>query len=122
MPLGVQFDHAGNMSAVHIDADSVLSELYEAIGCRVVTPTQMTESVALWVDAEGADNGQSYNKALSTVAEQFGYTEPIYGPGVFLGFTGEQPDNVTDLTNDARLAIVLLAIGRVHLGRELTNN
>lgn len=121
MPLGVQFDHAGNMSAVHIGADSVLSELYEVIGCRVVTPVQMTEGVALWVDAEGADNGQSHNQALSTVAIQFGYTEPIYGPGVFLG-CADNPNEVKDLTHDARLAIVMHAIGRVHLGRALTHN
>lgn len=112
MPKGIVFDHAGNMHAVAIDEDSVLSELYEHIGCRVVIPIFITKGINVWVDAEGFDNGQKLNEALTKVAETLGGLDvPLYGPGVFLGCErwGEgQP--ILDLTRDASEAIVMAQV------------
>lgn len=108
MPNGIQFDHAGNMAAVKIHTDSILSQLYEHIGCKIVAPLEIHAGLVLWVDAEGATNGQRLNQQLTNLAAILGLdidgTVTIYGPGVFLGGTATHP---TGLTDDQRLNIVL---------------
>jgi hypothetical protein len=121
---GILFDHLGNMSAIEVDDESVLSELYEHIGCRVVVPLFICTGVNLWVDAEGADNGQKLNTPLSKTADTLGGLDtPIYGPGVFLGCDqrGEgQP--VTTLSNDNWEAIVMAQIRNVRAELRTTNH
>ena len=109
MPSALTFDHAGNMRAIDIGADSVLSELYEHIGCKIVRPLRVTRGITLWVDAEGADNGQKLNNDLSKVVDILGGPDDIvYGPGVFLG--SSESDQVLDLTRDDSEAIVMAQV------------
>lgn len=111
MPQGILFDHAG-MSAVSLAPDSVLSELYEHIGCRIVIPLFITTGVNVWVDAEGEANGQSINEDLSKVADILGgFDYPIYGPGVFLGCAKRgESEPALDLTRDNHEAIVMAQV------------
>lgn len=108
MPKGIQFDEAGNMAAVHIGADSIMSHLYEHIGCKVVTPIEIHAGVVLWLDAEGPDNGQRFNGPLTELGAVLGLDIDgkfgIYGPGVFLGGTATAP---ASLSPEDRLNIVL---------------
>ena len=122
MPKGIVFDHAGNMHAVEIEEDSVLSELYEHIGCKVVIPVFVTKGMNVWVDAEGYDNGQKLNEALTKVVDTLGGIDtPLYGPGVFLGCErwGEG-EPILDLTRDASESIVMAQVRNAV--RQTTNN
>lgn len=124
MPKGILFDHAGEMTQVIIASDTVMSQLYEHIGCRVVIPLSIADGINLWVDAEGADNGQSLNVELTWLADTVGNLDtPIYGPGVFLGCDESGPTApIRNLTPDDRLAIVLAHVRHARTRRENSGN
>jgi len=87
MPLlnGIHFDHDGNMSRVTAEPGQIEAMCFENIGCKRLVRIRLRPGLDLWLDEEGADNGQSENTELTRFAARFGIDYPIYGDGVILG-------------------------------------
>lgn len=87
MPLitAVHFDRDGNMARVVSESEQIEAMCFERIGCRRLVSIKLTPCVDLWLDAEGADNGQTENADLTRFAARYGIDHPIYGEGIILG-------------------------------------
>lgn len=110
MPNGIQFDYAGNMSAVSINGEQAASEMRELIGCTHLVPIRITNNLTLVLDAEGADHVDAkVNHLLTAAATLLGHDEPLYGIGLFVGSLGDD-GQVIGISDTARLDVVLAAI------------
>jgi hypothetical protein len=106
MPLitAIHFDRGGNMARVVSESEQIEAMCFERIGCRRLVAVKLTACVALWLDAEGADNGQSENVELTRFAASYGLDHPIYGEGIILGSdfegdpTGLYEEEISQLT------------------------
>jgi hypothetical protein len=102
---GIHFDHDGNMARLNIGQGQFEVAFYEQIGCRKLVQIRLTPTIDIWLDAEGADNGQSENVELTRFVARYGIDYPIYGTGVIVGrdFEGDP----TGLMNDEFSNIVV---------------
>lgn len=73
---------------------SVLKDLYEAIGCRTVDVVRLAERLDMWLDDDGMYT-QEVNRLATLVAWSFGYqAQEYYGTVVFLGGANAAGDTI----------------------------
>ncbi|MYS39657.1 uncharacterized protein DUF3846 [Streptomyces sp. KhCrAH-43] len=90
--------------------ESSLQTLYRAIDCRAVDVADITPTLSMWVDDEGAINGCRVNVPATHLFQAHGTPRQAYfGNAVFTGGTDSRGDTL-GLTQDQLLTLVVAVL------------
>ncbi|MEU5825641.1 DUF3846 domain-containing protein [Streptomyces sp. NPDC047803] len=90
--------------------ESSLQTLYRAIDCQAVDVADITPTLSMWVDDEGAINGCRVNVPATHLFQAHGTPRQAYfGNAVFTGGTDPEGDTL-GLTEDQLLTLLVSAL------------